>query len=115
MGPKFAAAAISEMQAGGKPQPYFGYYFKILLAQGSDAPGGARDYRVNGRLTTGFALVAWPAEYGISGVHSFLVNHFGDVYAKDLGPHTQRIASGMAAFDPDQSWAKVGAGNDRRR
>jgi hypothetical protein len=107
MGPKFAAAAVTEEQPRGESRPYFGYYFKILLGQGPEAPGGARDYRVNGRLLTGFALVAWPAEYGVSGVHSFLVNHFGDVYTKDLGSGTRRIASGMSAFAPDRSWTKV--------
>jgi DUF2950 family protein len=106
IGPLFAAAAITEYPFG-EARPYFGYYFKILMGQGPEAPGGARDYRVDGRLIAGFALVAWPAAYGVSGVHSFMVNHLGDVYAKDLGPDTHRVAVGMPVFAPDRTWMKV--------
>jgi hypothetical protein len=114
MGPNFAAAAITEAPPADNAHPFFGYYFKILLSQGPEASGGARDYRVNGRLIAGFALVAWPAEYGVTGVRSFLINHLGDVYAKDLGPDTERAAAGMSAFAPDRSWAKVGSDADAR-
>ncbi len=113
-GPGLAAAAITEDAPAAELRPFFGYYFKILPSQGPEAPGGARDYRVDGRLITGFALVAWPAEYWVSGVHSFMVDHLGDVYAKDLGPDTQRIAAGMTAFAPDRSWTKVVAGSETR-
>jgi hypothetical protein len=114
MGPVFAAAAAAEEPAGGHPTPLFGYYYKILLAQGPEAVGGARDYRVEGRLIAGFALVAWPAEYGVSGARSFLVNQLGDVYAKDLGPGTSRIASGMCAYAPDAGWKRVASNADMR-
>jgi hypothetical protein len=80
LGPPFAAAAFAERQPGVEPHPLFGYYFKVLVAQGPAAPGGAIDYRVKGQLRRGFALVAWPAHYGVDGVRSFLINHFGDVY-----------------------------------
>ena len=113
MGPQFAAAAFTEAPSG-ISRPYFGYYFKILYAQGPDALGGARDYRVDGRLVTGFALIAWPAEYGASGVHSFVVNHLGDVYSKDLGPNTDRDAIGMSAFSPDRTWTRVLAAVETR-
>lgn len=114
VGPRFAAAAAAEDRLPGAARPYFGYFFKILFSQGPAAAGGARDYRVDGRLITGFALVAWPAEYGVSGVRSFIVNHSGDVYAKDLGPDTQRVAPGMSAFDPDRTWMKIVAGSDTK-
>jgi len=89
------------------PRPFHGYYFKLLKSQGPSAPGGARDYLVNGRMTEGFAVVAWPAEYGNSGVTTFLVSHQGVVYERDLGPHTERIANGMSVFDPDSQWRLV--------
>jgi hypothetical protein len=104
MGPKFAAAAANELDPA-DAHPLFGYYFKILVAQGPEAVGGARDYRVDGRLIAGFALVAWPSEYGVTGVRSFEVNHRGEVYAKDLGPG--RGAAAISAFDPDRTWTKV--------
>ncbi len=110
MGPQFAAAAITEPSSGVESHPYFGYYFKILLSQGPEASGGARDYRIAGHLIGGFGLVAWPAEYGVSGVHSFLVNHLGDLYTRDLGPDTQRAATGITTFAPDRSWTKLSSG-----
>ncbi len=91
----------------GKPTPYHGYLFKLLTAQGPHARGGAYDYRVKGELVGGFALVAYPARYGSSGVMSFLVNHDGVVYQKDLGPDTAKLASAMTLFDPDESWKAV--------
>ena len=87
--------------------PYHGYYFKILTQQGPAAAGGAFDYVVGGKMIGGFALVAYPAEYRNSGVQTFLVNHAGTVFQKDLGPDTARIAERMTSFNPDQTWQKV--------
>jgi len=84
--------------------PYHGYYFKILTNQGKHAPGGKYDYVINGNMIAGFALVAWPAEYGTSGIMTFIVNQQGRVYQKDLGPKTQKLAIEMKAYDPDPSW-----------
>jgi hypothetical protein len=91
----------------GHPVPYDGYFFRILKRQGRDAPGGARNYVVDGHMTGGFALVAWPATYRASGVMTFLVNQDGVVFQKDLGPETEKRAAAMASFDPDLSWARV--------
>ena len=87
--------------------PYHGYYYRILQAQGSDAPGGALSYVVNSKMIGGFALIAYPAEYGNSGVMTFMVNHTGIVYQKDLGTRSDIIAKRMKLFDPDQTWKKV--------
>jgi hypothetical protein len=87
--------------------PYHGYYYKVLTAQGPNAPGGAMNYVVKGNMIGGFGLVAWPAEYGNSGVMTFIVNHAGVVLQKDLGPGTARIASRMSAFDPNQTWRRA--------
>jgi len=84
--------------------PFHGYYFKILTRQGKHAPGGKHDYIVNGNMIGGFAMVAWPAEYGSSGVMTFIVNQQGRVYQKDLGPKTSKLAGTMKAYDPDPSW-----------
>ena len=89
------------------PVPYWGYYYRILTAQGEDAPGGAYDYLAHGRLMGGFALVAYPAQYGSSGVMTFLVNHDGVVYQKDLGPNSAAIARAMKEFNPDSTWKKI--------
>ena len=88
------------------PIPYWGYYFRILTAQGKDAPGGAYDYLVKGQMMGGFALVAYPAQYGSSGVMTFIVNHDGVVYQKNLGPNTASIARSMKLFNPDSTWTK---------
>jgi hypothetical protein len=87
-----------------KPQPFHGYYFKILTRQGKHAPGGAYNYIINGNMIGGFALVAWPAEYGRSGIMTFIVNQQGRIYQKDLGPNTGRIAPAMKRYDPDSTW-----------
>jgi hypothetical protein len=84
--------------------PYHGYYFKILSRQGKHAPGGKYNYVINGNMIAGFALVAWPAEYGDSGVMTFIVNQQGRVYQKDLGPNTSKIARKMSVYDPDSTW-----------
>jgi hypothetical protein len=91
----------------GKPVPYQGYYFRILTGQGDSAPGGALNYVVNGRMTKGFALVAWPAAYGASGIMTFEVNQDDVVFQKDLGPETATIVRKMRVFDPDLSWTRV--------
>jgi DUF2950 family protein len=90
----------------GEAQVYRGYCYQLLTAQGGNAPGGARDYLVNGRLTGGFALIAYPVRYGVSGIMTFLVNQDGIVYQKDLGPDTSAIAGKTTRFDPDASWTK---------
>ena len=84
--------------------PYHGYYFKILTRQGKHAPGGKYNYIINDRMIAGFALVAWPAEWGNTGVMTFIVNQQGKVFQKNLGPRTAKIARGMAAYDPDGTW-----------
>jgi hypothetical protein len=81
----FAEAAAANPAGGKKPEPYHGYYFRVLKSQGPDAAGGAFDYVVNGKMIGGFALVAWPAEYGVSGIGTLIINHEGVVYEKDLG------------------------------
>src|SRR5262245_10997039 len=86
------------------PQPFHGYLFKILTRQGKHAPGGKYDYIINGNMIGGFALVAWPAEYGDSGVMTFIVNQQGRVYQKDLGENTAKIAQKMKAYDPEPGW-----------
>jgi hypothetical protein len=89
------------------PVPYWGYYYRVLTAQGKDAPGGAYDYLAHGRLLGGFALVAYPAQYGVSGVMTFIVNQDGVVYQKDLGPNSAATARAMKQFNPDSTWKKV--------
>ena len=93
-------------QDGAQPSPFHGYYFRILTAQGADAPGGALDYLVDGQLTRGFALVAWPAQYDMTGVMTFMVNHDGIVREKDLGSGTNG-GQAVRAFNPDASWTAV--------
>jgi len=91
----------------GPPTPYRGYYFHILTRQGKDAPGGAKNYIVNGKMTKGFAFVAYPAEYRSSGVMTFVVNQDGTVYEKDLGKKTDVRAQAMKVYSPDSSWQKA--------
>lgn len=91
----------------GKPNPYQGYFFRILKAQGDEAPGGAMDYVEGGHMTGGFAMVAWPAIYGASGIMSFIVDQNGVVFQKDLGADTSAVAQKMQTFDPDLSWTRV--------
>jgi hypothetical protein len=103
------AEGYSRKASGGKPTPYHGYFYRILTAQGTDAPGGAYDYVVKGKMIGGFALVAYPAQYGVSGVMTFIVNHEGVVYEKDLGTDTEKIALAMQAYNPDHTWKKTEA------
>jgi hypothetical protein len=93
-----------------KPSPLYGYYFKILKAQGKHASGGAYDYVVNGNMILGFGLIAYPAKYGSSGIMTFLVNQEGIVYQRDLGKGTAKTAEGMKRYDPDPTWKKVEPG-----
>jgi hypothetical protein len=88
--------------------PYHGYYFKILTRQGKHAPGGKYNYIINGHMIAGFALVAWPAEWGNTGVMTFIVNQRGKVYQKNLGPKTPSIANAITAYDPDNTWTVTG-------
>lgn len=90
-----------------RPRPFHGYYFRIINRQGRHAPGGAKNYLVNGKMTGGFAFVAYPAEYRSSGVMTFLVNRDGIVYQKDLGPKTALRARTLIQYDPDATWKKV--------
>jgi len=89
------------------PPPYHGYYYRILTAQGKNAPGGAYSYLVKGKMIGGFALVAYPAEYGNSGVMTFIVNHDGKVFQKNLGPSTPSIVKSMKEYNPDSTWTEV--------
>ena len=94
-------------KVGKKPTPYYGYLFRMLTTQGPNASEGARNYIQNGKMTAGFALLAWPAIYGNSGIMTFEVNQEGIVYQKDLGPQTAERASEITRFDPDLSWTRV--------
>jgi hypothetical protein len=106
---------VADAQAGGYfgksratdsgPQPFHGYYFKILTRQGKHAPGGKYNYIINGNMIGGFALVAWPAEYGDSGVMTFIVNQQGRVYQRDLGKDTAKVVQKLNAYDPDPAWS----------
>ena len=104
------AQAASEGQRfgeGQKPMPFQGYYFKILTGQGEAAPGGAKSYVASGNMSGGFALVAWPAEYDLTGIMTFIVNQDGIVYEKDLGPESAAMAGKMTQYDPDGSWKRI--------
>jgi hypothetical protein len=105
-GPRLAEASVTY---GGKtgPTPYHGYFYRILTAQGKSAPGGARNYIVQGKLMGGVALLAYPAKYRNSGVKTFICNTDGIVYEKDLGPETAAMATKIPAYDPDKTWEKV--------
>jgi len=108
LGPLVAAAAAGGYgKNGGKPQPFHGYYFKILTRQGKNAPGGAYDYVVNGHMVLGFGMIAYPAKYGVSGIMTFAVNQKGIIYEVDLGEKTADIVNYEVAFDPTKKWRKV--------
>jgi hypothetical protein len=107
LGDLMASATSQGYKVGGGRTPYHGYYYKILTRQGPAAHGGAYDYVVRGNMIGGFALVAYPATYRNSGVMTFLVNHDGTVFEKDLGPRTDKLAEEMTSFNPDSTWKKV--------
>ena len=111
LGPLVAEAASEGYQhhATGQPapHPFHGYIYRILTSQGVNAPGGAKNYIVDGKMTGGFALVAYPVSYRNSGVMTFIVNQDGQIYQKDLGPNTDQIASQMVAYNPDATWQPV--------
>ena len=109
LGDLFAQATAEGYRAGEGRAPYHGYYFKILSKQGPQAEGGELSYVVRGRMIGGFALIAYPAEYGNTGVMTFMVNHQGVVFQKDLGTQTHSIAREIAAFNPDKTWTRVDA------
>ena len=109
LGPLVANAAM-EGYANSDLSPFHGYYFKILKGQGRHAEGGVYSYLVKGEMILGFAMVAWPAEYGNSGVMTFIVNQKGDIYQKNLGKQTKKRAEAMKVYDPDKSWKKVEEG-----
>jgi hypothetical protein len=109
-GPLLARAGRDEPRpAGGEPRPFRGYYYRVLESQGPDAPGGARSYLDDqGRMTGGFAVLAWPSKYGNSGLMTFQVNQNGIVFQKDLGEETPALAAAITAYSPDSSWDPTG-------
>ena len=104
LGPRFADVSV---KSKGKPMPYHGYYYRILKAQGKSAVGGAYDYLVNDRMIGGFAVIAYPAKYGVSGVMTFMVNHDATVYQRNMGKTTAEQAAKVQRFNPDAGWQKV--------
>jgi hypothetical protein len=113
MGPGVAQAATEGYPVERYLSPFHGYYYRILTGQGKHARGGAYSYVVKGKMLLGFALVAYPAEYGSSGVMTFMVNQDGTVYEKNLGRNSRRLAEAMTLFNPDKSWKPVAAGKGR--
>jgi hypothetical protein len=109
IGPLVANAVAEGYTPGrsGAPTPYRGYHFRILTTQGKSAPGGAKQYIVDGKMTGGFAFVAYPAEYRSSGVMTFVVGSNGVVYQRDLGKATDVVATSMKKYDPDSTWKKA--------
>ena len=103
----FADAAAALLAEGKKPLPYHGYYFRVLKSQGPDAPGGALNYVVKDKMIGGFALIAYPSDYAVSGIKTFLVSHRGVVYEKDLGASTGTLARQTTRFNPDKTWKTV--------
>jgi hypothetical protein len=108
LGEEFASARAEGYLQPDAPKgaPFHGYIYRLLTSQGPDAPGGPYDYLVNGEMFGGFGLIAFPAEYGSSGVMTFIVNQDGVVYSRNLGPNTQRVAMGVVEFNPDSMWTK---------
>jgi DUF2950 family protein len=118
LGPLVARAAeegYPTSAPAGKRLPYHGYYYRMLTSQGAQATGGAYDYLVDNRMIGGFALAAYPARYRVSGIMTFIVNHDGTVFEKDLGPDTSELATSMTTFNPDETWRSVPAPSDGSR
>lgn len=114
-GPLIAKATARGYHVGdenGFADPFYGYYYTILTAQGESARGGAFDYIIDGKMVLGFALIAYPARYGVSGIMTFIVNQEGVIYQKDLGANTPTAASQITVFDPDSSWQAYEEPND---
>lgn len=107
MGPLVAEARAEGYAIKGQSVPYHGYYYRILTRQGADASGGKYGYIINGNMIAGFGLLAFPADYGSSGVMSFIVNHQGKIYQKDLGPRTAELAKAMQEYNPGPGWELV--------
>ena len=109
IGPLIADATAEGYQRdpSGRPAPFHGYYYKVLTGQGADAPGGASDYTVDGKMTRGFAFLAYPADYRASGVMTFMIDKAGVVVEKDLGPDTEKLAPAITTFNPDSSWFEL--------
>ncbi|MNQ98222.1 hypothetical protein D3C85_1139040 [compost metagenome] len=105
LGPSFGKAIADE--------EWHGYRFRILHGQGPSAPGGAYSYLIGDKMSRGFALIAWPAKYNVTGVMSFMISHEGQVFEKDLGPEGEKLALAMKRFDPDDSWQEVAADQDQ--
>jgi hypothetical protein len=106
MGPLLASAAGEGYDVQGlKSAPYHGYHFRVLTAQGPDAAGGSFSYIINGNMVAGYAMVAWPADYGNSGIMTFLVNANGTIYQKDLGEKTPELAPAIKEYNPDATWS----------
>jgi Protein of unknown function (DUF2950) len=110
-----ARAAGYRRAQGGSPAPYHGYLYRMLFAQGPDARGGAYDFVVKGHMIGGFALVAFPASYGVSGIMTFIVSHDGVVYQKDFGPRTAEVGNTMKTYNPDRTWRKAADDASTRR
>jgi Protein of unknown function (DUF2950) len=103
----FIAEISALIQGKELGDPYRGYYYRVLKGQTEHAPGGAYEYVINGNMIAGFAMLAWPAEYGETGVMTFQVSHQGDVLEADLGPETAEVAPAFDAYDPDATWTEV--------
>jgi hypothetical protein len=103
------AATGAATQGDDGPDPYHGYFFRLLTSQGKSAPGGAKSYLdEKGLMTGGYAAIAWPGRYGNSGVMTFIVNQQGIVFQKDLGAETEKAAAAITAYDPDETWDPTG-------
>ena len=109
IGPLIADASAEgyKRNPSGSPAPFHGYYYKVLAGQGADAPGGTEDYIVDGKMTKGFAFLAYPAEYRDSGVMTFMIDESGVIVEKDLGPDTEKIAGNITSFNPDSTWSEL--------
>jgi hypothetical protein len=110
-GPALNESDSTGPEGAPRTQRHFGYHFRVLTAQGGNALGGARSFLFDGHLLGGFGLLAWPREYGVTGVQTFMVNQLGVVYAKNLGPETATLAPAITVFDPDSTWKRLDPAN----